>query len=212
MRSIELTFNNREEGFILPINPLSFTLSESNLNQTITILDIGDINLIGHRGLVSCTLESFFPSTNSPHYQRAEKEPMEYINQLKKWKESGKPIRMIISDSSVNLAMAIEHLSFTQNEGDNDIYYTLELLEYRFLNVPSVDTTTNTTVESNGLKDRPNDEIQPTTYTVKSGDSLWAIATRIYGNGSDYTKIYEANTNIISKPELIYAGQELIIP
>lgn len=51
------------------------------------------------------------------------------------------------------------------------------------------------------------------TYTVKSGDSLWAIAKRYYGSGALYTKIYEANRDIIgSNPNLIYPGQVLTIP
>lgn len=51
------------------------------------------------------------------------------------------------------------------------------------------------------------------TYTVKSGDSLWAIAKRYYGSGAMYTKIYEANKGIIGKnPNLIYPGQKLTIP
>ena len=50
------------------------------------------------------------------------------------------------------------------------------------------------------------------TYTVKAGDCLWAIAAKYYGNGADYTKIYNANTDKISNPNLIYPGQVLTIP
>ena len=49
-------------------------------------------------------------------------------------------------------------------------------------------------------------------YTVKSGDTLWAIAKTYYGNGAQYPKIYNANTNIIKNPNLIYPGQKLVIP
>lgn len=45
------------------------------------------------------------------------------------------------------------------------------------------------------------------TYTVKSGDNLWAIAKRIYGKGSDYGKIVRLNE--IKNPNLIYPGQVL---
>ena len=47
-------------------------------------------------------------------------------------------------------------------------------------------------------------------YVVESGDSLWAIAERFYGDGSKYTVI--ASRNNIENPELIYAGHRLIIP
>lgn len=50
------------------------------------------------------------------------------------------------------------------------------------------------------------------TYTVKRGDCLWNIAKRFYGNGSAYTKIYDANTNKIANPNLIYPGQVFVIP
>ena len=50
------------------------------------------------------------------------------------------------------------------------------------------------------------------TYTVKKGDSLWAIAAKYYGKGSDYSKIAGANTDKISNPNLIYPGQVLTLP
>ena len=51
------------------------------------------------------------------------------------------------------------------------------------------------------------------TYTVKSGDSLWNIAKQYYGSGAMYTKIYEANKDLIGgNPNLIFPGQKLIIP
>ena len=50
------------------------------------------------------------------------------------------------------------------------------------------------------------------TYTVKKGDCLWNIAKKFYGNGALYTKIYDANTNKIANPNLIYVGQVFVIP
>lgn len=50
------------------------------------------------------------------------------------------------------------------------------------------------------------------TYTVKKGDCLWKIAKQFYGNGALYTKIYDANTNKIANPNLIYVGQVFVIP
>lgn len=51
-------------------------------------------------------------------------------------------------------------------------------------------------------------------YTVVSGDTLWGIATRYYGSGNQYPKIFEANRGPgqISDPNLIFPGQRLLIP
>ena len=48
------------------------------------------------------------------------------------------------------------------------------------------------------------------TYTVVSGDTLWAIAERFYGDGNKYQVIADASG--VSNPDLIYPGQELTIP
>lgn len=49
-----------------------------------------------------------------------------------------------------------------------------------------------------------------TVYTVKSGDTLSAIAERYYGDAGQYKKL--AHHNNISNPDLIQPGQKLRIP
>ncbi|RIJ76688.1 LysM domain-containing protein [Nakamurella silvestris] len=48
------------------------------------------------------------------------------------------------------------------------------------------------------------------TYTVKSGDSLWAIAAKLLGSGPRYTEI--AKLNNIADPNAIKVGTVLKIP
>ena len=50
------------------------------------------------------------------------------------------------------------------------------------------------------------------TYTVESGDTLWAFAQKEYGSGGKYMKIFEANTSLLESPDKIFPGQELVIP
>lgn len=50
------------------------------------------------------------------------------------------------------------------------------------------------------------------TYTVQSGDTLWKISQEMYGNGSKYMKIFEANTPMLENPDRIFPGQVLNIP
>jgi LysM repeat protein len=48
------------------------------------------------------------------------------------------------------------------------------------------------------------------TYTVESGDTLWAIAEQFYGDGSKFQVIADASG--IPNPDLIQPGQVLTIP
>jgi nucleoid-associated protein YgaU len=50
------------------------------------------------------------------------------------------------------------------------------------------------------------------TYTVVSGDTLSAIAQQFYGDANAYMRIFEANRDKLDNPDLIYPGQELVIP
>ena len=61
----------------------------------------------------------------------------------------------------------------------------------------SVENASGGSVDSNGV------------YTVKSGDSLWAIAERLLGNGSRYTEIMTLNN--LRTPNIL-VGQKLKIP
>lgn len=49
-------------------------------------------------------------------------------------------------------------------------------------------------------------------HTVASGETLGKIAKHYYGDPSKYQKIFQANTDILKNPDLIYPDQELIIP
>jgi nucleoid-associated protein YgaU len=50
------------------------------------------------------------------------------------------------------------------------------------------------------------------TYTVQAGDTLGKIAQSLYGDGSRWPEIYEANKDTIADPNRIEVGQELKIP
>jgi uncharacterized protein YidB (DUF937 family) len=55
---------------------------------------------------------------------------------------------------------------------------------------------------------RPPEQI----HTVAPGDSLSKIARRYYGDANQWRKIFEANRDQISNPDLIHPGQKLKIP
>lgn len=50
------------------------------------------------------------------------------------------------------------------------------------------------------------------TYTVKKGDTLSAIAQQHYGKASRWHAIFEANRDQIDNPDLIRPGQVLKLP
>ncbi len=72
-----------------------------------------------------------------------------------------------------------------------------------------VKKSTYTKMISNETKVRAN---EMRIIVVKKGDTLSKIAFRAYGDAMMYTKIYEANPDIVKNPNLIFVGQRLRVP
>jgi LysM repeat protein len=49
-------------------------------------------------------------------------------------------------------------------------------------------------------------------YTIRRGDTLWAIAKRYLGSGLRYTSIFQSNREVINDPDLILPQQQVKVP
>lgn len=58
----------------------------------------------------------------------------------------------------------------------------------------------------------PKDNPYQQTYVVRKGDTLSKIANEYYGDARLYTKIFEANRDLLTDPNKIRPGQKLRIP
>lgn len=61
-----------------------------------------------------------------------------------------------------------------------------------------------------GAQEAP--QVQPRTHEVVRGETLWELADRYLGNPFRWPLIYEANTDQIRDPDLIFPGQRFLIP
>jgi len=52
----------------------------------------------------------------------------------------------------------------------------------------------------------------PRVYVVEKGDTLQKISKKMYGTTKKWKRIYDANKGILKSPDMIKAGQELVIP
>lgn len=76
--------------------------------------------------------------------------------------------------------------------------------------VSNVDVTNLDLVESQTIAAAADQDVEY--YVIVSGDNLSKIAKHFYGNPNLYTKIFEANREVIKHPDKIFPGQKIRIP
>lgn len=188
----------------LPVKPSEYNISVAHRNTVVNVLRVGDVNLMGKTGLREISLSSFFPAKDYNFSNNSDrKEPLAYVEMIEKWRKSTRPVRVIIT-GVLNMEATIESFSYGEKDATRDTYYTMALKEYKNLKGGTSKGSTRSTKASTSSSGK--------SYTVKSGDSLWKIAKQMYGDGSQYMKIYNANKDKIKNPNVINVGMVLVIP
>lgn len=116
-RQIILSSDN--EKFTIPVTPRSYEIKTAQNNETIDILDFGEAMLFGNAKLKRLSFSGFFPHPKHdyPFIVGDVKNPIECVELLTKWKEAKKPIRVIITDSPVNLMMGLREFTYREQDG-----------------------------------------------------------------------------------------------
>ncbi len=133
MIDVFLSINNRKEIIRLPVVPEEFTLQHPQKNETYETISQGDIKLIGMEGLKSISIQSFFPVRNYPFLRARRYMGWEYVERLQAWMSERLPIRLVITNTPINMACTIEDFTYGVSNGSGDIYYTLSLEEFKFI-------------------------------------------------------------------------------
>lgn len=206
----------------LPITPGELKISSGSNNETVTLINEGEVNLLKSPSLMEVEFEARFPMRKFP-YSRDPNPFDEYFNLFTSAKENKQPVRFnVIRTTPKGVATwgttattenldanlySIEELATNESadEGD-DVLVEFKLKKYKTYGIKKLPTevpaTTSTANEIRSEETSPKataDASKSESYTIKSGDCLWAIAKKFYGNGAEWKKIYEANKTVIEE-------------
>jgi len=201
----------------IPVLPAKLNVSSPGKNERVTVLELGEVLLLRKKGLRILSWESFFPVSKAPYTTGQIKDPVSIVQAIQKARDQKSPVRFLITgtDLDCNLRMGIDSFEYEERSGElGDLYYTIKLYEWKDISPKRIVLPEKKEEPAKTQEPERAGEPEQTskTYTVKSGDCLWNIAKKLYGKGSDYTKLYNANKGVIgSNPNLIYAGQVLTI-
>lgn len=206
---------------VLPSDPINLAMAGSY--QEYDILDLGPVKVPNATELEELSFSSFFPGEelkDYPFIRGAWQKPNTYDNILSYWLKNGSDINVLITETSINLNMRLSKYEKQYAGAFGSISYALSFFTARN---PII---TSTVVKQTSTKTSGTSRAASTskTYTIKSGDCLWNIAKKFYGNGSKWTTIYNANKSTIearakkagkkssSNGHWIYPGTVLVIP
>jgi LysM repeat protein len=224
-----LSYNDQKEGFELPILPSEITVTGKGDGTGQEVYGLGKINVIKSPALAEYAFEGIFPGQPYPSVTASIVfEPMWYVRNIEKWRASKRPIRLVYVGSNsyqnaqnrtvseINSAVSIEQFDWSESAGESgDIKFSLKLKEYRFYaatKVTVVDQTGATTTVQKAESKRQNERQAPKTYTIVSGDSLWKVSQKIYGNPDRWKEIQVLNKLTDADLKRLKIGQVLKMP
>lgn len=194
---------------VLPITPKQYTISTGSKVNSVSMAAASDRNLPGNQMLFSQTIEFVLPSRSYPFCAAGSNtNPYVALERLQRWSLGHTILRFIVADTPTNCEVLLGPIVRTEKPGSNDLYISTTL--YRYLRVTAKAVTTAIAKVNSAQSSPAATTTQATTYTVKRGDTLSAIALRYYGKASYYHKL--AAYNGISNPNLILVGQVIQIP
>lgn len=214
---------------LLPIAPEKLQVKINNANDTATLINEGEINILKTPELTDVEFECMLPQVKYPFavYKSGFKGASYFLDYFESLKVDKKPFQFIVSRTmpngkalfATNMKVSLEDYKITEQAKDGfDLMVKIKLKQYRdystkTVNIKIEDSKPKATVQQTRAAETSPSPAASQTYTVVRGDCLWNIAKRFYGNGAKYTVIYNANKAVIGgNPNLIYPGQVLTIP
>ncbi|EQE56559.1 LysM peptidoglycan-binding domain-containing protein [Clostridioides difficile] len=223
------------DGVQLPIAPPKLEVKVTNKNKTVDLINVGEVNILKKEGLSEISFEAEFTHNKLPFYRGTFRDVQFFLSKLELLKTDCKPFQFIVSREmggkvlfNTNIKVSLEEYAISEDaDNGSDTKVAIKLKQYRDYStkklVPATPEKTNygrTPPPVMKPKEfRPDSSNKPNgkTYTVKAGDSLWAICQKQLGNGSLYKKVYELNKTMMDKANkgkklskyTIYKGQVL---
>lgn len=214
---------------LLPIAPPKLSVKINNANETVTLINEGEINILKKAELTDIEFECRIPQEKYPFavYKSGFKGADYFLDYFESLKTSKKPFQFIVCRKrptgkrlfDTNIKVSMEDYKITEDAKNGfDILVKIKLKQWRDYGIKTVNISFNMEKPKASVEPQREATTSPApaaaqTYTVVKGDCLWNIAKKFYGNGSKYTVIYNANRSVIGgNPNLIYPGQVLTIP
>lgn len=195
-----------------PIAPEKITIKVKGGNKTINLINESEVNQVKKNKLAEISFDLLLPNQSYPFatYPDGFQDAYFYLTKIKYFKSKTNPFKLKIirtnpkGDDLWDTSLDVTLEEYTINEDANDgldVKVSVTLKEYVEYGVTRIKVKKDDKgkPKADKKKDPVKKKPKATSYTVKSGDTLWAIAKRFLGSGSKWKTIYNANKSTIEK-------------
>ena len=131
---IRFFFEYQNQILQLPVNPEELEVETSGSNKTLEIVKLGEVNQLRERKLKTLKIESFLPQREDFPFVLTKgkfEPPSAYLEFFNRIRTNKQPMRLVITGIDINMLVSIESFTEHYKPGDDDVWFYLELKEYR---------------------------------------------------------------------------------
>ncbi len=207
------------DDVLLPVPPERIQTTFGGKNKSYDLISDGEINFLKNSAPTVFEFEFLVPCQKYPFatYENHFIDAKNFIDHFNAIKVNKKPIKFKIIRNKANgeflydtnLSVALEEYSVSEDANLLfDAKFKVRLKEFREVKTSLINKSKVSSSPTRSTATKPTAK----THKVVSGDTLFGIAKKYYGDGNLYPKIFNANKDKIKNPNLIYPNQVITIP
>lgn len=190
------------------MTPEEMRVKSSASFRSYNVIEVGEIKIPKGEQLTAIMWRGILPGSPMLMYRfvksSAWEQPKETIKTLQRWREDGKKLRLLVTQTPVNLDVYIKAFDYTAKGGLGNYHYDIELTAAKPLQVKTVaeaDADRARAVEEKSFELLTRTAMKSRTgIFVGQLNTLWEVAQLLTGNGANWQNLLLQNG--LSNPDL----------
>ena len=205
-----LTADGEEIQLCMP--PEEIRVKSSTNFRTFNVVESGEIKIPKGEQLTAISWRGTLPGAGVLLYSSIKKaawdKPVELIKIINRWRERGTKLKLLITQTPVNLDVFVKSFDYTAKGGLGDYTYDINFVAAKPLLVRTV-TEADAQRQQTGFELLTRATLKPRTGLYMTYlDTAWTVAQLLRGNGGDWQQLLDDNG--ISTPDAIDIGDVIL--
>lgn len=197
--------NNEQIQLAMPPEEVKARTSASF--RTFNIIERGEVKIPKGEQLTDISWTGYLPGATMLMYgftrAAAWQQPKEIIATFKRWREDGSKLKLLITQTPINLDVYIKAFDYEFSGGQGNVKYTINLIAAKEMKILTVEESD---AQRKAKENSQNDLLTRATKSrtgmlIGNVRNLWELAQILSGNGGNWEAIGDLNG--IDQPDVL---------